>query len=104
MLKSLGKISDKYEVVKGLGSGAYGKVAEVRNKYTKQIFVCKEIAKKRIIDINKFKTEIAIMIKADHPNIIKLCEIYQDNLHVDLIMEEYKGVNYDILKLWKKKR
>jgi len=91
VLKSLGNISDKYEVVKGLGSGAYGKVAEVRNKYTKQIFACKEIAKKRIIDINKFNTEIAIMIKADHPNIIKLYEIYQDNSHIDLIMEECKG-------------
>ncbi len=44
------------------------------------------------------------MIKADHPNIIILYEIYQDNSHIDLIMEECKGVNYEMLKLWKKKR
>jgi calcium-dependent protein kinase len=72
VLKGLGNISDKYEVVKLLGTGTFGKVAEVRNKISKQIFACKEIAKKRIVDINKLKTEIAIMIKADHPNIIKL--------------------------------
>jgi calcium-dependent protein kinase len=91
VLKGLGNISDKYEVVKLLGTGTFGKVAEVRNKISKQIFACKEIAKKRIVDINKLKTEIAIMIKADHPNIIKLYEIYQDNFHIDLIMEECKG-------------
>ena len=91
VLKGLGNISDKYEVVKLLGTGTFGKVAEVRNKISKQIFACKEIAIKRIVDINKLKTEIAIMIKADHPNIIKLYEIYQDNSHIDLIMEECKG-------------
>ena len=91
VLKGLGNISDKYEVVKLLGTGTFGKVAEVRNKISKQIFACKEIAIKRIVDINKLKTEIAIMIKADHPNIIKLYEIYQDNFHIDLIMEECKG-------------
>jgi len=91
VLKGLGNISDKYEVVKLLGTGTYGKVAEVRNKISKQIFACKEIAKKNIFDINKLNTEIAIMIKADHPNIIKLYEIYQDNSHIDLIMEECKG-------------
>jgi len=91
VLKGLGNISDKYEVVKLLGTGTFGKVAEVRNKISKQIFACKEIAKKKIFDINKLNTEIAIMIKADHPNIIKLYEIYQDNFHIDLIMEECKG-------------
>ena len=91
VLKGLGNISDKYEVIKLLGTGTFGKVAEVRNKISKQIFACKEIAKKKILDINKLNTEIAIMIKADHPNIIKLYEIYQDNSHIDLIMEECKG-------------
>ncbi len=47
LLKNLGNISDKHKLVKGLGSGAFGKVAEIINKNTKQIFVCKEIAKKK---------------------------------------------------------
>jgi calcium-dependent protein kinase len=41
--------------------------------------------------MEKFTLEINIMIQADHPNIIKLYEVYEDNRYIFLIMEECSG-------------
>ena len=42
-----GNLSDKYEKIKELGSGSYGKVFRVKNKLTEQMCACKELAKKK---------------------------------------------------------
>ena len=86
-----GNLTDKYEKIKELGSGSYGKVFRIKNKLTDQICACKELAKKKIADIDKFNIEISIMSKCDHPSIIKLYEIYEDERHIDLVMEECTG-------------
>ena len=41
--------------------------------------------------MEKFKKEIEILRKMDHPNIIKLYEIYESDRSLYLIMEECKG-------------
>ena len=46
---------------------------------------------KKINDIEKFKNEIKIMSKTDHPSIIKLYEIYEDSRYIDLVMEQCLG-------------
>ncbi len=86
-----GNIKDKWTKVKDLGSGSYGKVYRVENKITKEIRACKELAKKKIADLDKFNLEISIMSKCDHPSIIKLYEIYEDDRKIYLIMEECCG-------------
>ena len=86
-----GTITDKWEKVKDLGSGSYGKVYRVENKITKETRACKELSKKQIADMDKFNLEISIMSKCDHPSIIKLYEIYEDKRHIYLIMEECLG-------------
>ena len=45
-VKKFRNISDEYEVVKGLGSGAYGKVTEVRNKIRNKYLLVKKQQKK----------------------------------------------------------
>jgi len=91
IFRTPGNLSDKYEKIKELGSGSYGKVFRVKNKITEQTCACKELAKKKIADIDKFNLEISIMSKCDHPSIIKLYEIYEDARHIDLVMEECVG-------------
>ena len=86
-----GKVTDKYDVIKELGTGSYGKVYLVKNKATGEERACKQLIKSKIHDQEKFSTEISIMAKADHPNIIKLYEIFEDPRHVYLIMEQCKG-------------
>ena len=91
ILQNSGKFSEKYIKVQELGSGGFSKVFRVQNKITKDIFACKELIKNKIKDIEKFQNEINIMSKCDHPNIVKLSEIYEDKRHLYLLMEECNG-------------
>ena len=91
--QNFGNIFEKYDIIKQLGSGSFGKVYEIKNKITNICYACKELSKKKIKkkDIEKFNTEISILRKSDHPNIIKIYEIYEDEHEINLIMEECTG-------------
>ena len=93
-------LRDSYEFSKNLGKGGYGKVFQVRNKNTGQLFACKKLSKLNINNLIKFRREIDILIKIDHPNIIKLLEVFESQNSLYLIMEEcYGGELFDrILK------
>ena len=86
-----GKMQDKYEIIKELGSGAFSRCLQVKNKTTGNLYACKEIQKKKMSDLEGFKHEINILIKLDHPNIIKLYEIYETEEFFYLIMELCSG-------------
>ena len=89
--KTEGKLLDYYDVIKQLGKGGYGKVYEVKNKQTGELRACKHLSKLNINNLEKFKREIAIMQKMDHPNIIKLYEVFESDRSLYIIMEECKG-------------
>ena len=86
-----GVFLDNYDVLRQLGKGGYGKVYEVMNKKTKEIRACKHLSKLSIKNLEKFQREVEILRKADHPNIIKLYEIFESRHSIYLIMEECKG-------------
>lgn len=91
VLRTPGQVTDKYIKEKELGSGSYGKVFRVKNKLTGETRACKQLIKAKITDIDKYNVEISIMAKVDHPSIIKLYEIYEDQRYLYLIMEECTG-------------
>lgn len=74
-----------------LGSGTYGAVFVATHKVTKEPRAIKAIAKSKVKNPETFKNEIEIMKKLDHPNIIKLYEIYEDVRYIYLVMELCKG-------------
>ena len=84
-------LKDVYEVVKQLGKGGYGKVYQVKNKKSGELRACKQLSKLNIADLEKFQREIDILIKTDHPNIIKLYEVFESKHNLYLIMEECMG-------------
>ena len=84
-------MEDKYEIIKELGSGAFSRCLQVKNKTTGNLYACKEIQKKKMADLEGFKYEINILIKLDHPNIIKLYEVYENENYFYLIMELCSG-------------
>jgi calcium-dependent protein kinase len=89
--KSSKAFGDCYTVIKEIGSGSYGRVYRVKNKTTNVLRACKQLTKGRIANADKFKLEIDLMVQMDHPNIIKLYEIFEDNRYIYLIMEECTG-------------
>ena len=89
--KAEGKLLDNYDILKQLGKGGYGKVYEVRSKKTGEVRACKHLSKLNIKNLEKFRREIEILKKLDHPNIIKLYEVFESERSLYLIMEECKG-------------
>ena len=89
--KSETGIMDEYDILKQLGKGGYGKVYRVKNKKTGEIRACKQLSKLNIDDLEKFQREISILMKADHPNIIKLYEYFESKNNFYLVMEECNG-------------
>ena len=84
-------IRDNYEALNKLGKGGYGTVIQVKNKKTGDLFACKKLSKLNIHNHEKFMREIKILIKTDHPNIIKLYDIFESANSLYLIMEECHG-------------
>lgn len=74
-----------------LGAGAYGKVFKVKNIKTSEYFACKKMNKRQISNKERFKIEIDLLKATDHPYIVKLHELYEDNVYLYLIMEICKG-------------
>ena len=84
-------IEKSYEFIKELGKGSYGHVYRCQNKMTGNVYACKKMSKKKIKSKTQFKTEINLLRATDHPNIIKLYDIYEDTDYIYLIMEECNG-------------
>ena len=82
---------NNYEIIKKLGEGSYGKTYKVKNKDSSDIRAMKQMDKVKIPDMNLFKNEINIMSILDHPNIIKLYEIFEDEKYFYLIIEYCDG-------------
>lgn len=80
-----------YSFEQELGSGAYGKVSRVKNLKTGEYFACKKMNKRQISNKERFKVEIDLLKATDHPYIVKLHELYEDNVYLYLIMEECRG-------------
>ena len=86
-----GKLLDYYDVVKELGKGGYGKVYQVKNKTTGEIRACKHLSKLNIKNLDRFKKEIKYLQEMDHPNIIKLFDVYESERSYYIVMEQCKG-------------
>ena len=89
--KAEGNLTDKYEIIREIGSGGFSKCLLVKNKITKANYACKELQKKSVSDYDGLMREVNLMIKLDHPNIIKLYEYYENDKSIYLIMELCTG-------------
>ena len=85
-----GKVTEYYEVLKKIGEGAFSKVYKVKEKETGELRAMKEVNKSKI-GVKKFKTEIKILAMLDHPNILRLFEVIEDEKSIYLILELCTG-------------
>lgn len=70
-------VGPEYEIVKQLGSGAYGYVVEAVQKSTGKKVAIKKIKElfDDIIDAKRILREITLLRKINHPNIVKILDI-----------------------------
>lgn len=78
-----------YNVGKTLGEGAYGKVCILTHKTTMMQRAMKAVKKSSVVKDKEMElfNEVSLLKQLDHPNIIKLFELFQDEGHYYLITE-----------------
>ena len=91
--QSLNMISD-FKLMKTIGEGTFGKVKSAYQISTGQIVSIKILNKNRIKgkeNIERIIKEIKILKSLNHPNLIKLYQIIEDNQHYYLVTEYANG-------------
>ncbi|XP_010087067.2 CBL-interacting protein kinase 2 [Morus notabilis] len=84
----------KYDVGKFLGKGNFAKVYHARNIETGQSVAIKVIDKEKVLKvglIDQTKTEVSVMKKVNHPNIVQLYEVMATKTKIYFVMEFAKG-------------
>jgi len=73
------KITDDYVLTRQLGSGTYGSVYEGENKISHTKVAIKVMPKSKINQTDRLESEIVLLKASDHPNIIKVFDVYEDS-------------------------
>ena len=84
-------VKKDYTFMKELGKGTYGNVYLAKHKVTGWEWAIKEIQRTKIKWYERFINEVTAMKTLDHPNIIKLFEIYESEEAVYLVQELCTG-------------
>ena len=85
-------IKDYYDLTTTeLGKGSYGKVVLGTMKQVKLKRAVKIIDKSKVSNVDRFKFEVEIMKKLDHPNILRLYDYFEDKGSVYLVLELCTG-------------
>jgi len=84
------RLSDEYALGKKLGTGSYAVVKEGTNKTSGDRFAVKIIAKKHAKE-TRLKSEVALMAQVDHPNCVKLWDVFSDPERLCLVLDLLTG-------------
>ena len=82
-------IKETYKIEATLGKGSFATVKKAKNRATGERFAVKVVSKKKMTDEDKasLQTEIEILKSLDHPNIVNLIDVFEDERHWCLVME-----------------
>eukprot|EP01103_Thecamoeba_quadrilineata_P011719 TRINITY_DN2852_c0_g1_i1.p1 TRINITY_DN2852_c0_g1~~TRINITY_DN2852_c0_g1_i1.p1 ORF type:complete len:1047 (-),score=208.56 TRINITY_DN2852_c0_g1_i1:730-3870(-) len=88
-------VRSDYKLKEELGSGAYGVVRKAVHKKTKEEVAVKIVNKSKSLtnyrQQQQLETEISILTRAQHPNIISLKHVYQTSNRIFIVMTLVKG-------------
>jgi calcium-dependent protein kinase len=87
------KFDEKYEMVEKLGEGMFGEVFCARNKESQNERAVKILTKDLINEqeIRIIDNEVKILKSVDHPNILKLYEIFEDEETYQIVTDMMRG-------------
>lgn len=100
-----GEYSEFYTTVSPLGKGAFGFVWTAHQKFSNKEVVVKFIRKGKIVedcwvddaDLGRVSQEIAILARLNHPNIIKVLDVFENPDFFQLVMEKH-GTGLDLFE------
>lgn len=85
-------LEDGYQISDDLvGEGRCGIVRSVRSWQTGRGYVIKTMVKADMKEQQQCVQEIELQARLDHPNILRIHEIFEDSEHVHLVLSECKG-------------
>ncbi|XP_004386571.1 PAS domain-containing serine/threonine-protein kinase [Trichechus manatus latirostris] len=92
-----GAYSHKYSTLSSLGSGAFGFVWTAVDKEENKEVVVKFIKKEKVLEdcwvedprLGKVTLEIAILLRVEHANIIKVLDVFENQGFFQLVMEKH---------------
>lgn len=82
-------LDDFFEVESELGRGATSVVYRCKQKGTQKPYALKVL--KKTVDKKIVRTEIGVLLRLSHPNIIKLKEIFETPAEISLVLELVTG-------------
>jgi len=85
------KVADAFEFGEELGRGEFSIVYAAVHKRTKAKVAIKVIEKAELEDTSRLETEVKILKKMRHPNIIRLKGFYDEESKLYLVMERVTG-------------
>lgn len=86
-------IKETYKIEGTIGKGSFATVKKAKNRKTNIRYAVKVLSKKKMNDEDKIamQTEIEILKSVDHPNVVKLIDVFEDERHWCLVMELMEG-------------
>ncbi|MCQ3930202.1 MAG: hypothetical protein DPW16_07055 [Chloroflexi bacterium] len=91
---------DKYEVVREIGSGSFGRVYEVKDRSNNRSFALKSLENTSFLDLTERRAllnEGQLALGIDHPNVVKIFYFHNGDRYPDLppytLMEYVSGGN-----------
>lgn len=84
-------IVEDYIFDKKIGEGSFGSVYLAKNKRSNNKVAIKQMARNRIRKPSRLQNEISVISNADHPNIVRVYEIYEDPRNVYFVTEVLEG-------------
>lgn len=88
------KMVQQYDIQDVIGDGAFGRVFKCTERSTQQKFAFKKIVKRLLSteEVSKqFVNDVELIKQLDHPNILKVHEVYQDQFYFYVVEEFCEG-------------
>jgi serine/threonine protein kinase len=85
----IGGLNNKYELIRTIGRGAYGRVYEGVDVETKNVVAIKEISLIGVLekDLTLVTGEVDLLSSLRHENVVRYIEAIRDNQHLYIVLE-----------------
>jgi eukaryotic-like serine/threonine-protein kinase len=84
----------RFQIVRELGSGGFGSVYEAVDFLREETVAIKKTHRPEAEQLSAFRTEFRSFADLEHPNLVKLFELFDDGQHCFFSMELVEGIDF----------